>query len=162
MSEFLVLEELNYDLIVYHSYPMLETLATSANLVESNGNLWYQNCVYLASPPPPRLFSLYYICSCRRIVNDSYLSDVCLRHEPHVVAMACLHIVAHNRQLDLTTWFVGVAIDHEAVWDAVQRILEMYERSDELRNGERVSTATLLARLPLRYKLEKQAATTVQ
>jgi len=127
LCEFIVLEELNYDLVVYHSYPMLEALATNAELIDSCGNLW-------------------------RIVNDSYLTDAALRHAPHVVAVACLHVVAHNRQLDLSAWFAKLNVDHAAVWDVVRRVLDLYELCDELRNTPgTTSTAALLALLPLQY-----------
>eukprot|EP00019_Armaparvus_languidus_P000455 CAMPEP_0168590288 /NCGR_PEP_ID=MMETSP0420-20121227/6484_1 /TAXON_ID=498008 /ORGANISM="Pessonella sp." /LENGTH=271 /DNA_ID=CAMNT_0008625929 /DNA_START=133 /DNA_END=948 /DNA_ORIENTATION=+ len=123
LCEFIVLEELNYDLVVYHSYPMLEALATNAELIDSCGNLW-------------------------RIVNDSYLTDAALRHAPHVVAVACLHVVAHNRQLDLSAWFAKLNVDHAAVWDVVRRVLDLYELCDELRNTPG-TTSTAAAARPL-------------
>lgn len=133
VCEFLVLEELDYDLTVYHAYELLDQFARDSAL-DRIDTLW-------------------------SIVNDTYLTAAALRHAPHVIALGCIHVAAHIRELDLSAWFATLNVDHAAVWDVARRVLDCYELLNELNQApDRPSTRTLLAKLPLAYPLGPEPA----
>ncbi|RIA99072.1 cyclin-like protein [Glomus cerebriforme] len=66
--EFYLLEELNFNMIVYHPYRSLMTLAQDLGTKNEDVHwAWY-------------------------VINDSYRTDMCLLYPPHVIAAAALYL----------------------------------------------------------------------
>ena len=129
VCEFVVLEEIDFDLVVYHPFEMLNAMVRESNLADK--------C-------PDTLWS---------IVNDSYQTPIALLYAPHIVALGCLHVVAHIKELDLSDWFASLDVDHAAVWDVARRVLELYDLLQTLHRlplHEKPKTERLLERLPQR------------
>jgi hypothetical protein len=66
--EFYLLEELNFNMIVYHPYRSLMTLAQDLGTKNEDVQwAWY-------------------------VINDTYRTDMCLLYPPHVIAAAALYL----------------------------------------------------------------------
>lgn len=130
VCEFVVLEELDFDLSVYHAYELLERFARESGL-DSHETLWH-------------------------VVNDTYQTAAALRHPPHVIALGCIHVAAEIKERDLSAWFATLTVDHSAVWDVARRVLDLYELINELSPAgsatEKQTTRALLLKLPLEYQ----------
>lgn len=125
VCEIVVLEELDFDLSVYHAYELLERFALDSGL-ESHETLWL-------------------------VVNDTYQTAAALRHPPHIIALGCIHVAAQIKELDLSAWFGTLTVDHSAVWDVAKRVLDLYELLNDLNSAERPSTRALITKLPLAF-----------
>ncbi|GBC06631.1 hypothetical protein RclHR1_06990011 [Rhizophagus clarus] len=147
--EFYLLEELDFNMIVYHPYRSLMTLAQDLGTKNEDVQwAWY-------------------------VINDSYRTDMCLLYPPHVVAAAALYLqialrggaqydgdysltsssTANNGNAGVTTrkrgaaasnsnpnssnnetpkvkdirsWFAQLNVDLEQITDIVQEIISLY------------------------------------
>ncbi|CAG8484651.1 11959_t:CDS:2 [Ambispora gerdemannii] len=107
--EFYLLEELDFNLIVFHPYRTLTTLAQELGQKhEAIRDAW-------------------------TIVNDSYKTDLCLSHPPHMIAIAALYIPIAIKLGEfgfsgkLKKWFYSLNVDMEEIAVIVQEILSLYE-----------------------------------
>ncbi|CAG8488349.1 4834_t:CDS:2 [Ambispora leptoticha] len=107
--EFYLLEELDFNLIVFHPYRTLITLAQElGQRQETIREAW-------------------------TIVNDTYKTDLCLTHPPHMIAIAALYIPIAIRlgecglSGELKKWFYNLNVDMEEVAVIVQEIISLYE-----------------------------------
>jgi len=93
--EMLVLEKLDFHLVVWHPEPDLSALLESAK------------CSGLAAPA-------------WAVLNDSYQTRVLLQHPPHVVAIACIVLAAALHQLDVQSWMETLNVDFDQVYSSHQ------------------------------------------
>jgi hypothetical protein len=129
VCEFLVLEELDYDLTVYHAYDLLDQFARDSAAFDHIDSLWV-------------------------VVNDTYLTAAALRHAPQIIALGCIHVAALIRELDLSSWFGSLNVDHAAVWDVARRVLDLYELLNEISQpADRPTTFQLLNKLSPAYEV---------
>jgi cyclin-C len=134
VCEFLLLEELDYDLTVYHPYDLLDQFARDTAAFDHIDSLWV-------------------------VVNDTYLTAAALRHAPQIVALGCIHVAALIRELDLSAWFGTLNVDHAAVWDVARRVLDLYELLNEISQpADRPTTLKLLSKLSPAYELRPDLA----
>ncbi|CAG8441622.1 16882_t:CDS:2 [Acaulospora colombiana] len=145
--EFYLMEELNFNMIVFHPYRTLKALADEILGDKNEGG------VQMA------LF----------IVNDTYRTDMCLLYPPHVIAAAALYFsiaikegqyndngsvgesngqgvvtrnsrkIANNESSndentkvkDIRQWFAELNVDFEQITCIVQELISLYELWDE-------------------------------
>ncbi|CAB4375691.1 unnamed protein product [Rhizophagus irregularis] len=129
--EFYLLEELDFNMIVYHPYRSLMTLAQDLGTKNEDVQwAWY-------------------------VINDSYRTDMCLLYPPHVVAAAALYLrialrggaqygdysltsttsTANDNSVagvttrvkDIRLWFAQLNVDLEHISDIVQEIISLYK-----------------------------------
>lgn len=127
--EMVIMEDLNFDLVVFSPYRSLTVFLRDSALGEAVGlRAWM-------------------------MLNDSYRTDVSLLHPPHLVALACLQLaVLHlheerapqeNGELGRTnpppsaelqrlgTWMETLNVDHDRLYDVVVDLTVMYEKYSE-------------------------------
>ncbi|EFA82991.1 cyclin [Heterostelium album PN500] len=121
--EFYVLEELNFELIIYHPYKSLPA--------------YLQNC------------GLDCLDSVWGIVNDSYKTDVSLLYPPYVIALGCIYLVAFIKKKDLKQWFSDLNVDMKEIWDVAKELLDYYEFDRVLITPAEAPEA-IYAKLPIR------------
>eukprot|EP00741_Cyanophora_paradoxa_P006416 tig00001001_g6218.t1 len=108
--EFFVLEELNFYLIVYHPYRPLTQLLSEGN-----------------APNEVRgLFKMAWT-----IVNDSYLTDLCLLYPPYMIALAAVFMAgccdeAHQVKVDPTPWFSELQVDLKTIGEICEELYKLY------------------------------------
>ncbi|ORZ16414.1 cyclin-like protein [Absidia repens] len=112
--EFYLLEELDFYLIVWHPYRALTQLCQELGMKEQGLQFaWF-------------------------ILNDSYRTDVCLLHPPHMIALAALYLTVVLNHADFTPgslgdrtdmrqWFADLNVQIETVVEISQEILSIYE-----------------------------------
>ena len=90
-AEYLLLEELNFDLIVFSPYQSLSQYALDAKLGDKVDQLW-------------------------GIISDSMkLTDLCLSFAPHMITLGAIFYLMISEELDLLTWFAGLNVDMQEV-----------------------------------------------
>ncbi|GAM18049.1 hypothetical protein SAMD00019534_012240, partial [Acytostelium subglobosum LB1] len=121
--EFYVLEELSFELIIFHPYKSLPT--------------YLQNC------------GLDCLDTVWGIVNDSYKTDVSLLYPPYIIALGCIYLVAFIKKKDLKQWFSELSIDMKEIWDVVKELLNYYE-FDRAPITPAESPEAIYAKLPIK------------
>ncbi|KAI9141536.1 cyclin-like protein [Paraphysoderma sedebokerense] len=110
--EFYLLEDLEFNLIIYHPYRPLLQYTNSINLDKSIlQTAWF-------------------------IVNDSYRTDVCLLYPPYMIALAAIYMsVVFNskvkvgegdKEKDMREWFSELSVDVEKIIEITQDLLTLY------------------------------------
>ncbi|KAF1491014.1 Cyclin-C, partial [Pygoscelis antarcticus] len=82
----------------------------------------------------------------RRIVNDTYRTDLCLLYPPFMIALACLHVACVVQQKDARQWFAELSVDMEKILEIIRVILKLYEQWKNF--DERKEMATILSKMP--------------
>jgi cyclin C len=101
--EFYLLEELSFQLVVYHPYrPLAHFLASQPALGD------------LLEPA-------------HAIVNDSYRTDASLMYPPYVIALAAIYLAACARERDVRQWFAELNVDMNEISKLVAQLLDLYE-----------------------------------
>ncbi|KAI8089617.1 CDK8 kinase-activating protein cyclin C [Halteromyces radiatus] len=112
--EFYLLEELEFYLIVWHPYRSLTHICQELGMKEQGLQFaWF-------------------------IVNDSFRTDVCLLHPPHMIALAALYLTivlnhadfvpgSLGDRTDMRQWFADLNIQVETLVEITQEILSIYE-----------------------------------
>ena len=85
--EMLLLEALDYYLLVFHPYTPAMTYLTDAGL------------------------SADLTQTCWSLLNDSYRTDLCLLHAPHVIALGCIYLAAQLMDKDIRAWVEDLRLD---------------------------------------------------
>jgi len=121
--EMVIMEDLNFDLVVFSPYRSLSAFLLDSAMGEATGlRAWM-------------------------ILNDSYRTDVSLLNPPHLVALACLQLAVvhlneerllHQEDLSqrhqsaelqrLGTWMESLNVDLDRLYDIVVDITTMYEK----------------------------------
>ncbi|EGG20754.1 cyclin [Cavenderia fasciculata] len=101
--EFYVLEELGFDLIIFHPYKSLPTYLGNSGLDKE--------CLEVAWG----------------VVNDSYKTDLCLQYPPYIIALGCIYLAGFIKKRDLKQWFSNLNVDMKEIWDVSRELLEFYE-----------------------------------
>eukprot|EP00047_Mylnosiga_fluctuans_P014943 m.42254 g.42254 ORF g.42254 m.42254 type:complete len:284 (-) comp5712_c1_seq2:140-991(-) len=103
-AEFLLMQELQCSLIIFHPYRALTQFAADARIREP-------------------LLSRAWGC-----VNDSYFTPLCLLHPPHMIALACLQIASTLvEDAQLLQWLSELNISITELTDIIQQLLDMYK-----------------------------------
>lgn len=100
--EMLVMEKLNFWLLVWHPEPDLHALLSSPHCTGLAHHAW-------------------------SIMNDSYQTRVLLLHPPHIVALSCIAIAAVFHDKDIQEWLGSFNADLDEVNEAVDMITRVYE-----------------------------------
>uniref|UniRef100_A0A671TB00 Cyclin-C-like n=1 Tax=Sinocyclocheilus anshuiensis TaxID=1608454 RepID=A0A671TB00_9TELE len=83
---------------------------------------------------------------CRRIVNDTYRTDLCLLYPPFMIALACLHVACVVQQKDARQWFAELSVDMDKILEIIRVILKLY---DQWKNfDDRKEMAAVLNKVP--------------
>eukprot|EP00802_Teleaulax_amphioxeia_P020712 Tamp_21009.p2 GENE.Tamp_21009~~Tamp_21009.p2 ORF type:complete len:310 (+),score=67.97 Tamp_21009:30-932(+) len=136
-AEYFLLEELKFNLLVFHPYRPMERYIKDANL-------------------PDLLQDAYHM------INDSYRTDVCLHFPPHTIAIAVIIMAAIWHSGDRGNqanqgiqhwqrWFDGLHFhdNHKAQIKQVQQImLELYDECNDLDSGLDMGDDSVMAKLP--------------
>ncbi len=48
-------------------------------------------------------------------MNDSYRTDVLLLYPPHIIALACIYLVAFQKDKDVSQWFSELNVEMKEV-----------------------------------------------
>ena len=107
-SELLVLERLEFDLVVFHPYHDLDKYAADAavpNLVAVAGML----------------------------VNDAQRCDVALVYPPFIVALAALYLAGVHARVDVKPWFDHLNVNVAEVRACAKDMLDAYAGETELK-----------------------------
>lgn len=100
--EMLVMEKLDFLLLVWHPEPDLHVLLSSPRCAGLAQHAW-------------------------SIMNDSYQTRVLLLHPPHIVAISCIVIAAVFHNKDIREWLGSLNADLDQVNEAVDMITHVYE-----------------------------------
>jgi len=121
--EYFVLEELKFDLLVYHPYKPLLEFVKDANAMHCLKSAWY-------------------------IVNDSFSTDCCLHYFPHMIAIAALQLAAAYQDHDLQPWLRGLNLQSEHkknINEIMEELLKLFENGAQ---PDRKEMERLLDKLP--------------
>lgn len=99
--EFKLIDALDFDLIIYHPYRPMMQLCASAKLTDLLATAW-------------------------PILNDSYLTDVCLQFPPYLIAVACVYLAGTLADRDLKAWISSLSISTQDLAEVAQRVTAMY------------------------------------
>ncbi|KAJ4458587.1 putative g1/s-specific cyclin c [Paratrimastix pyriformis] len=99
--EFYVLEDLHFDLIVFHPYRPLIQYCDDAKIPQLLPDAW-------------------------TFVNDSYRTAVSLLHPPHLIALAALFMAGSIHNQDMRDWFAAQNVDMDAVASISHEIGQLY------------------------------------
>ena len=106
-AEYFLVEELKFNLIVFHPYRPMQRMIVDANL-----QMYLQDATHL--------------------INDSYRTDVCLYYPPHTIAIAAIIMAAiWNGQSSWQQWFDSLQFHevHKAQIKEVQgMLLQFYDQ----------------------------------
>lgn len=132
--EFLVLEALNCDLILFHPYEYLtRNMEVFANKFSGFSNEEVNDCLQLSW----------------NITNDSFRTDACLRYAPSIIALAALYIAATKLRFwekgrEVAQYWERIDADITRVKQCAADILNMYARGVSLNVGQLNRIATKL------------------
>jgi len=103
--ELVVLEASAFGLAVYHPYRALQSLLDDAELADSFQVCW-------------------------GLVNDSYLSELCLTHPPHMVGVAAVYATGalQNKEKEMDCWVKTLNLDSKELNVVVAQVLAVYDR----------------------------------
>ncbi|EKX43736.1 hypothetical protein GUITHDRAFT_110191 [Guillardia theta CCMP2712] len=113
-AEYFLMEELRFNLIVFHPYRQTELYMKDAKL---------ESCVHTAW----------------QIINDSYRLDLCLYYPPHIIAIAVVQMAGAYHNYDTTEWLKTLKFrdGHEkAIPEVQEKLLELYEDYSHLEHDE--------------------------
>jgi len=98
-----LLSGINDSLVIFHPYrPLQAFLQDAAVADECTSSAW-------------------------KMVNDSYMSDVGMRHPPFVVALGCMYMASVMVGSDMRSWFAETNVDESQVAEVMNEMLRMYE-----------------------------------
>lgn len=101
-SEYYVLEEMNFYLVVYHPYRPFVQYANDAKVdagvLEMGWNL----------------------------VSDSYRTDMALLYPPHIIALAALLMAAFKKGVNIRSWFATLNVEMKEVWTVIDQLFSLY------------------------------------
>ena len=65
---------------------------------------------------------------CWAVVNDSFKTDLCLQHPPHIVALASILVAASmkDKATEAASWFATINIKMDEVWGVIEELLDLY------------------------------------
>ncbi|GJP62397.1 hypothetical protein CLOP_g19467, partial [Closterium sp. NIES-67] len=153
--EMRLLQALSFNLIVFHPYRPLttylddvsKTLNLSANVKED----FAQMACYLDDVSKTLNLSANvkedFAQMAWSMLNDSLKTDLSLCHPPFLIAIACMHLVAVMRHVDLNPWLEGLRIDMHQVRAVSSSLLDLYENFSSL-SEDQISAA--VGKLPMR------------
>jgi cyclin C len=101
-AEFYLLESLKCFLIIYHPYRCLPEYLADANLNDCLDTAW-------------------------KLVNDSYRTDVLLLYPPHIIALACIYLVAFQKDKDVSQWFSELNVEMKEIKEVCQEMIALFE-----------------------------------
>eukprot|EP00884_Botryococcus_braunii_P016835 jgi/Botrbrau1/3835/Bobra.0183s0060.1 len=101
--EMVLLEGLNFDLVVFSPYHDLERMLLDAGLVDIAPTAW-------------------------SVCNDSYRTDLCVLYPPYIIALACVVVAAAIEYRDIEQWLAGLDVTLKLVQEAATELMNMYEQ----------------------------------
>jgi len=116
-GEYFLMEELKFNLIVFHPYRPLQQYLKDAGLQEVVSTVWY-------------------------LINDSYRLDLCLEYPPHITAIAAILVAGtyHQQQAAVQAWFtqrLNFNDEHrQHVMHVADKLITMYEDHSHLEPEE--------------------------
>uniref|UniRef100_A0A6U5C647 Cyclin-like domain-containing protein n=1 Tax=Hemiselmis andersenii TaxID=464988 RepID=A0A6U5C647_HEMAN len=116
-GEYFLMEELKFNLIVFHPYRPLQQYLADSNLQDVASTAWY-------------------------LINDSYRLDLCLEYPPHIVAIAAIRVAGTyaNQRATVDSWFnerLTFNAEHRShVNQVVEQLISMYEEYSHLEPEE--------------------------
>ncbi|KAI3382468.1 hypothetical protein SNEBB_003291 [Seison nebaliae] len=114
--EFYLLEVMDCSLIVYEPYrPMVEYLSNDDfNRSDKDGDIWSDE----------ERKKLEYNSWC--LINDTYSSDMCICHPPHLIALGVIFIVMlRENKTNTLRWFARLDLELELLSDVLRNIQEL-------------------------------------
>jgi cyclin-C len=99
--EFKLIAALDFDLIIFHPYRPIVQYCTNAQLTDLLATAW-------------------------PILNDSYLTDVCLLYPPFLVAIACIYLAGTLADRDMRPWVTSLSVSTQDIGDLAQHLANMY------------------------------------
>mmetsp|Transcript_19163 Transcript_19163/g.34673 ORF Transcript_19163/g.34673 Transcript_19163/m.34673 type:complete len:265 (-) Transcript_19163:795-1589(-) len=111
-AEMVIMEELDFNLRVFHAHSDLSPLLRAAGLERSLGQLAWA------------------------AANDTCRTDAPLMYPPYTVAIGCICVAAEAANVDITPWLeklegVAAAGGVEQVYGVVQELMDLYAAGDE-------------------------------
>ncbi|KAK9835001.1 hypothetical protein WJX81_003331 [Elliptochloris bilobata] len=100
--EMAIMEELDFNLVVFSPYQDLMTFLKNAGMLDIAECAW-------------------------AVLNDSYRTDESLVHPPYIIAIGCMVVAAALTDRNLQPWLEGLTCDLEEVYSVTQALFEMYE-----------------------------------
>ncbi|KAL0486146.1 cyclin C [Acrasis kona] len=131
-----LMEQLDFNLTIYHPYKQLELYIESLHL---------ENDVALVQ-------------SAWNFMNDSYYSDACLQFSPHLIALASVYMAHLFGRVDLDEaqqkqfkerddrikkWFDTLNVHMRQIGAITNQILDLYKTLQESRTGDVLATPLL-------------------
>lgn len=99
--EFKLIDALDFDLIIFHPYRPMVQFCADAQLTDLLATAW-------------------------PILNDSYLTDVCLQYPPYLIAIACIYLAGTLADRDMRSWVTSLSVGTQDLADVAQKIAAMY------------------------------------
>jgi len=101
-AEYRLLEELEFDLIVFSPYEPLSEYVSDAKMDHHIQSIW-------------------------AMVGDTFkLTDICLSYPPHIITLSCIFLCAMNEGTNIVLWFAGLNIEMREIADVAGRINHAY------------------------------------
>mmetsp|Transcript_39179 Transcript_39179/g.85235 ORF Transcript_39179/g.85235 Transcript_39179/m.85235 type:complete len:274 (-) Transcript_39179:1380-2201(-) len=106
--EMILLEDMAFSLAICHPYRPLPQLLQDAGLSDALKDAW-------------------------SLLNDSYSTEVCLMHYPHVIAIAAVFLtgVTKGKRAEVEAWVAGLTVDQAEVALVVEQLLLLYAPARE-------------------------------
>jgi len=117
--EYIALERLQFDLLVWHPYQPLVQFLNDIGMPELLQTAW-------------------------EIANDSYRTDVILVHPPHIIAIACVYMACVFHDKNCSDWLSRLNVELDKVLDVTRAILDLYDAYALKAQAGRAATATLI------------------
>ena len=105
-AEKVLLQRLDFDLVVFHPYGPLEALMADM------GERVQQSCLQIAWT----------------VVNDSYHTDVCLLFPPFMIALSAIYISCVYVEYDIKQWLNKLHVNEDEVRKVNVEIIRLYDR----------------------------------
>lgn len=113
---------MNFYMVVYHPYKPLPALFADCEAnKEFMETTWYvytwvtKSCVSTIIVCRVTVASAANIVHRRRLVNDSYHTDLSLLYAPYIIALGSLYLAAFLTGVDLRAWFTDLNVDMKEV-----------------------------------------------
>ena len=117
--ELVILQALNFDLIVFHPYRSLLDYAQSAGV--------FGSCVDIAW----------------KSINDSFWTDACFRYPPHIIALAAFVMACRYLRCDHSEWLSKQDVDLNELYGMMRVFADLYLDSIDQDNHPEQSTRVL-------------------
>ena len=157
-AEFLLIEALRFELVVYQPYlplqeylaqPLLGEILGGAASDSFKQTAWFllNDCFRACSPPSAAWF---FARICPAVAREQRTgrstvpplawlvagTDLVMCHPPHTIALACIHMAGTLLELPTTKWLRRLEVDSQEVEEVTATLIQMYDYCSRMPDRE--------------------------